>query len=249
MNKSQHMLTKTCSNCGLQKPLSAFLEMSGTKGGAVYGNICSSCRKTAKDKLKNSERESHSTSSTGLGIGYKEKVKDDIVKKQRHQEVEERYHEERDKQEEKQVKHVEKTQTIAKDERKHRDSFLKQRSFLSTTQKKDIQQKVENKQHVEQAVRQEALKESTTKQEQATKEESDAKTINLNVPFFPSQTGFQLKYQGAAFKELQTRLRGSAPFINRAEQAAQRLDANGNLVDENEINLTETLSGPSSRKP
>lgn len=248
MNKSQPMLTKTCSNCGLQKPLSAFLEMGGVKG-AAYGNICSSCRKAALEKQHQSvEKETSSTSSTGLEIGYKEKVKDDIVKKQKHQEVEERYHEDRDKQEEKQTKSTEKTQTIATDEKKHRESFLKQRSFLSTT-KTEAQHKAENKQQIiEHAVKQEVLKDTVAKQEQAVKEDLEVKNIDLSAPFFPSQTGAQLKHSGIAFQALKSRLKGSAPFINRAELAAQKLDPGGNLVDKNEIEIVEKLSGPGARK-
>jgi hypothetical protein len=41
-------LTKTCSACGMQKSLSAFLEASGPQG-TTYGSICSACRKTGMD--------------------------------------------------------------------------------------------------------------------------------------------------------------------------------------------------------
>lgn len=246
MNKSQHMLTKTCSNCGLQKPLSAFLQMSGVRG-AAYGNICSTCRKTAMDKLKNpKEKETSSTSGASLGIGHEEKVQEALVKNQRHQEVEERYHEDRDKQEDKQVKQLEKTQTIAKDEKKHRESFLKQRSFLSTHAKQADANKLadrqtkEARQQVENATTRDALQDSTTKQEQAVKEDLEAKNIDLSSRYIPSQTGFQLKY-GVAFQALKTRL-GSSAFLNRLEQASQKLDPEGNLTNENEADVVNTLS-------
>lgn len=248
MNKSQHMLTKTCSNCGLQKPLSAFLQMSGVRG-AAYGNICSTCRKTAMDKLKSpKDKETSSTSGASLGIGHEEKVQEALVKNQRYQEVEERYHEERDKQEDKQVKQIEKTQIIAKDEKKHREGFLKQRSFLSThaKQKADVnkiadKQTIEARQQVENAVTRDALQDSATKQEQAAKEDLEAKNIDLSSRYIPSQTGFQIKHQGVAFQALKARL-GSSAFINRLDQASQKLDAEGNLANENEAEIITTLS-------
>src|SRR5260221_9265818 len=102
MNKSNVSLTKTCSSCGLQKPLSAFLQLS-SQSSATYGNICSACRKTNAENVatpKEAEEES-TTSKTGLKIDAKTKVKSELDKLEFIKQVEENYHEERDKNTEK----------------------------------------------------------------------------------------------------------------------------------------------------
>ena len=66
--------TKTCSSCGLKKPLSAFIQVSGPQG-RHYGNICATCRsKDAKDKGSSSPFDEVSDLKLKLRIGAKERV-------------------------------------------------------------------------------------------------------------------------------------------------------------------------------
>ena len=68
-------LTRTCSACGIEKPLSAFLQISGTQG-TLYGAICATCRSagiTGK-KPTTSLDEGTTSASSGSRIGVKEKV-------------------------------------------------------------------------------------------------------------------------------------------------------------------------------
>src|SRR3990167_11420340 len=97
-NSNQPTLSKTCAACGLQKPLSAFLQL--TDAGTSYGNICSTCRKAGADiKKPKTEAEDSTTSVSGHKIDTKTKIHGDIDKKQIKQRTEELYHEDRKKDE------------------------------------------------------------------------------------------------------------------------------------------------------
>jgi DNA-binding protein H-NS len=128
----QKPLSKTCSSCGLIKPLAAFLQMAGSVG-AIYGNICSTCRKANIDKAKSpSVDEGSSTSSTGNKIDAKTKVKTDIDKKLLREYVEDLHQEEReDKQEAKDIR-SQKIKVKAEKELKHREGYLKKGSVFDS---------------------------------------------------------------------------------------------------------------------
>jgi hypothetical protein len=224
MNKSQHMLTKTCSSCNLQKPLSAFLEMTSTRG-AVYGNICSSCRKTAAEKNKKPGDHEGTTTGTDLKIDAKAKVHGDIGKKQHHQLVEELYHEDRDKEEIKQTQQEQRTQVKTGEEKKHRDTFLKKSSFLDSSKSSNVG--------------------STQKVFGGQEHTASESEINLSAPVL--EVGGKEKFRSVRYQQLKGFL-GNTPFVRHAEKAAKKLDPKGNLTQENEIEVVEKLSGPSSRK-
>lgn len=72
--KETKNLIRTCSSCGLEKPISAFLQISGSHG-TIYGNICATCRsKEAREKPKLEGDEERGTIPTGQRIGAKEKA-------------------------------------------------------------------------------------------------------------------------------------------------------------------------------
>lgn len=134
--KDRTQMTRTCSACGLEKPLAAFLEISSTHG-TRYGNLCATCRGAGITEKKNKVEEEQSTVATsGSRIGLKERVF--IEKEQKKQIIsdnEERTEQlnERDRlQEEKK----EKTTLKERLEKNHRNTYLDtktQPSFLSKT--------------------------------------------------------------------------------------------------------------------
>jgi hypothetical protein len=134
MSKPNVSLIRTCASCGLQKPLSAFLQIAGTQG-TTYGNICSSCRKTHLEKPKPDEPEEATTSRTGVKIDSKAKVQGEIDKREARKQLEEDYLEDRVKEDEKQIHRAQKVDTIIQDEKKRRESFLEKRSFLEQSKK------------------------------------------------------------------------------------------------------------------
>lgn len=76
-----NQLTRTCTVCGLKKPLASFLQLSVSQG-THYGTICADCRsKQARAGVKPLAEEEWSKAGTGSRIGAKEKVFIDEKKK------------------------------------------------------------------------------------------------------------------------------------------------------------------------
>jgi hypothetical protein len=71
MKEPKSPLLKTCQSCGLQKPLTAFLQLS--QEGTEYGNICADCRKKAAEKELKKERDK-SGGQSGLKIDSKARL-------------------------------------------------------------------------------------------------------------------------------------------------------------------------------
>ena len=125
-------LSKICSNCGQEKPLSAFLTLSEGKG-TIYGNVCSSCRKTSKNNQKTTQDSDEQTSNTTVTISSKTKIKEAADHRLYRKETEEAYLEEQEENQLEQSLKQQKKHEIAKSETKHRETYLK--SFLNKTEK------------------------------------------------------------------------------------------------------------------
>jgi hypothetical protein len=121
--------TKTCSHCGLQKPLSAFLEMTYTHG-VGYGNVCASCRKTNINTSK--EADDFTGNKTEHKLDYKMRAQDEIDKRQRWKEIEEEYYEGRQLNEEKQNKTNIKSESLSDIEKKRRKEYLEKNTTKSS---------------------------------------------------------------------------------------------------------------------
>lgn len=203
--------------------MSAFLQIAGPQG-TTYGNICASCRKILAEKpAAPKEKEESTRSDTGHQIDTKTKIAEDIDKKQQRQKIEEEYHKERDKDEELETEKIGKIETLAKDEKKHRETYLEKRSFLRTEKKTEAQRITESrKQETQRAVQQALSSEEIIKQEQAIKEEKVKTGIDLTTgPYLPSQTG-EIKYQSRDWLGFKAWLGASSPIVQNAEQAAQK---------------------------
>lgn len=127
MNKPNNSLMKTCTSCGQSKPLSAFLQLTGSAGSS-YGTICSTCRKANPDKTK--EPDDLSSNSTGNKIDAKVRVKDAIDKREQHKQIEDEYFDEREKEEAVETQRYEK-ETVRKEEKQK----IEARSFLDRNKK------------------------------------------------------------------------------------------------------------------
>ena len=144
---SQIQLNKTCINCGLQKQISAFLQISGPEGTS-YGNICSTCRGSGLGKavvIPEKEDERQSSSSTGLKIDAKSKVHIDVEKKQRIQNESELDIKEAKKKELTQDELLERKDKNKESEQKHRQAYIepkKKEGFLNYQSKKPAQQPI-----------------------------------------------------------------------------------------------------------
>lgn len=215
MNKADSTLTKTCSSCGQQKPLSAFLQLSETQG-TVYGNICAACRKAGLDKAaKQDEKEESSKSDTGHKIDSKAKVAGEVDKRQLKQKSEEEYFEEREVDQEQQAEVTEKLDQTKTSERKHRETFLDRRSFL-TDKRTPAQRNAEAAQKIAQSEQQIQSQQETARQEQVVKQEEQRKAADLTTPY---SGGAQTKF-GSEFEKFKAWLGKGSPIVQAAERAA-----------------------------
>ena len=195
MKKSSPTLTKLCIQCGQRKPLSAFLQLSESQG-AIYGDICLTCRKANQENPKIKEKEESTSSTTGFKIDSKSKTHDDIDKRQKHQNTETLYHQERDEKKKKQLIQEQKIQIKAKEEKKHRQSFLTRRPFLDKSNKPST----------------DPAPAAVESEQQIAKEK-----IDLTTPMLDTQIIKEKYIKSPVFNQFKTWLGTSAP-ISRAEQ-------------------------------
>jgi hypothetical protein len=131
MSEPQKPLLKTCSVCGLQKPLSAFLQLSD-KGGLTYGHICGHCRLAGKGPTDEiSSDDGMHTEELELKLDAKEKIQSDLERELRHEEKEALEQEEREAKDKETYLHKKHELKKAQQERKHRESFLQRRAANS----------------------------------------------------------------------------------------------------------------------
>lgn len=195
MEKAKTGIKKTCLICGLSKPLATFLQLGGPKG-SFSSNVCATCRasKSSKNSQPNSQQDDdRTTTSSGLQIDTKTRVKSESDKIKHRKELDENYREDHLKHITNQEKQTEKQQTILEDGKKHRTSFFdksnKQIASKNTSKKSPgFYEKTDlsNKQLFN--------TEENIKLEKVAEYEHQIKTIDTTGPFIPSQTGRLQKY-------------------------------------------------------
>lgn len=201
MADSNDNLTKICIGCGQPKPLTAYLKMPGAKGSTIYGSMCSECRKANLEKLKQTERDESTRSSTGFKIDAKAKVADDAGKIDSKLQLDLDYHEERDENEENLLIKEEKDQHIASKERQHRDERAK-------------------KEDERIAAKSEASAETIIEKKPGT-----SGVVDLSVAVIDTAQP-KAMFQSADFLRFKKWLGSSAPIVGQAEKAATRLGVN-----------------------
>ena len=218
MDKPITPLTKTCSICGQQKPMAAFLQLAGAQG-TTYGNICSTCRQAGLDKkVEPKEADERTRSTTGKTIDNKAKVQVETDIKQLRKETEEQYFEELDEEIEQQSETTEKKQNVAKAEKSHRENYIEKRSFLDSTDK----------------AKRNAYTTVFGGEEQKAKEGA----IRLDAPVLDTQIAGKLKYQGSVFNQFKAWLGSSAPIV-KATQPANQKSGQANRQAAGKESLTE----------
>jgi len=227
MGKSSVSLTKICNSCGQQRPLSAFLQLTGPQG-TTYGNTCAPCRKANLEKPQSpKEPEEKTSSTTGVKIDSKTKVKGEIDKRAQRKQIEDQYFKDREKQSEKQTQQTQKIQHVAQGEKKHR-SFLEKRSFLDSAKKPA----------------------STNPHHVFGGEEQKAKAGKLDFATGPvdhTRVAGQIKLTSPIYQAFKSWL-GNAPIVSAAEKAAQQNNNTPNAESDALNDYVNKTLGPNSRK-
>lgn len=206
-------LTRTCTACRIEKPLSAFLYLTSELGTA-YGNICATCRgKGIKEKPKKMVHEDERSSTTsGMRIGVKQVVEIELQKKRDQKERLTSQEEAAKKREHVSNEKIDSVEKKEKAEKSHREAYINYKSkkqLLSTQsvidRKRDERFKgsplMEEKQRTVEA----------TKLTEARKEEEKKTTVDLSSG---AAHGFHTNRE-ATIKRLQTLLGTGAPIMSQ----------------------------------
>ena len=252
MGKTASNLTKTCSGCGLQKPLTAFLEVAGPQG-ASYGNLCADCRKAQMDKAVAApkEPEESTTSRTGHRIGAKERMQVETDHKELFKKTEDLYHEGREKEAEQQAKQHERKADFTTKEKRHREDYLQKRTYSQNTIQAEAQRITEARQKaLEQEAKETHNAEHTQMQEQATLAEQKEKEIKMDTPVDVMRvTGKLAVTHGLNIKAFATWLGKDSPFVRTLEQAGQKADPKeSSKLKEKATDRIEKTWGPDSKR-
>jgi hypothetical protein len=227
MNNATPSLTKTCSSCGLSKPLSAFLQISGPEG-STYTNICSTCRKAYPEGLKSPDKDESTTSDTSHSIDSKSKVKAETDKRDLSKQIEENYFDEREKNELTQAKQIEKKGFLSRSEKEHRETYLKKGSFLDNARKNQPVDAANVHGSAAQAM--------------------EAEKFNFAAPIEGMRTP-QLKHSGSVFNSFKAWLGGSAPIAKATHQAKASADQAKKAPTQTDVTeYIDNTWGPNSRK-
>lgn len=235
--------TKVCASCGQEKPMSAFLELSGDQAGH-YGNICGTCRKTYLEQSKPKDEASGKT-GTGHKIDSKAKVAGDIDRQEEAASKEEQYHQERDEEELEQSDNLDKDDLRKQDERKHHQSFLDRRTAI--TDKKKAQAEAANSHF---AVQENTKEQSNTSE--SAREEQKKTGFDFYGPVQDTYIAGKEKYKGVHIRQFATwagkgsaigRRLGSQNPAAGSEPASKTEEKNQTLAEHLENNF-----GPGSRK-
>jgi hypothetical protein len=229
----QNLLAKTCIACGLQKPISAFLQISGPQGTS-YGNICSTCRGSGADKkvVIDQAEDGRSGSSTGLKIDSKAKVQIDRDKQavsELKKELDLTEHEKQlatseDKAERKDDKEVA--------ERKHRESYIEPKktdSFFArkTDTKLPLLRSIQEKQSLEHRTSVEHVaKKETQQKDAAVKQDAKDKGLDLSDIATDQIIGGKVKTTTGEYNRLKSWF-GNAP-MNTIDRGRQFLNSQTN---------------------
>lgn len=219
---------RICSSCGLKKPLSAFIQVSGPEGRR-YGNICATCRgQMEKEKDASSPFDESSTLELRLRIGAKERVQGEKEQKRQLTIQRDSHREEVKKREALSIERVQQTDkqnSADKDRRKiyleakKTPGFLSKRSTTTSLPPKNLKaepQLIERSSSTALSEREQAV-ETLNQVENNTQESRRTGPIDLSISFVDSQLG-ELKYHSQAFLQFIYSSGASGPIRRTMEQ-------------------------------
>ncbi len=239
-------LTRTCSACGIEKPISAFLHLSGS-GGAVYGAICSTCRgKGIKEKAQKFVSEEERTGTTAaLRIGTKELMEIELQKKLAFEKLQHEREEQAKKRDQDSSEKSESTELKEKAQKLLREKYLEDKqkqSFLNYQSKKPpttTDALIKNSPILEEKKR--AL--DAFQQKENIKLEQQKTGIDLSgAPVLDPQQSL-ISRHNPMFENFKTWLGASAPIaktLNKTQEAATKKETPSEFI--------EKTWNPSSRR-
>ena len=218
MTKS--VISKTCIACGLEKPIAAFLQMTGSQG-TMYGNVCSACRGAnakANEVIELTEDE-HGSTSSGLRIDADARNQAEILEKKVKIDKEESALDESKKRDKLAADKTERFDSKYAAEKDHRQNYIeakKKQGFLRFQENKTETISAQRKQEIHSLIERHQQTLETQKTE-AAKEEHRLTSTDLSTSTLGIRTD-EIRHQGT-FLAFVKWLGGSAPITQAAEQA------------------------------
>lgn len=215
---------KVCQNCGLEKPIAAFIQKSGLLGG-IYGSICSTCRSDSESFGKKKTEEGSTTSTTGKRVDAEAKIEGDVSKRAEIAKESEEYYEEREKDAELLTKSTDRTIEKTSTEKKIRNFFEK---APPATENKPVQ--IDSR-SPESIAEREAISDSTEA------------TMDTRAP--------KRKYQSEFYLQFLQRVKGS-PHSKTMETAIDRMEKNKKMLADiptTEAQVKELVKQIETEKP
>lgn len=242
---SHSQLKKVCAACGIEKPLSTFLQFTGK--GNTYGQICSTCRAAGKSESKD---ESAGGRAVEHGRSNKERVYAETEQKKQIKDLRELYRQELNKKEETKEKKNDLAQKIEQERKEHRQ-FLdtKQTTFLDKKREK-IETAIENV-----LIEHNKIKEGV-KQEDLVRRELQTGGFDMPGGYVDPQAALS-KYKEGAFLQFKTWLGKSAHlstteriYNSKVDVSNAKKDAANNKHKKNPTmeEYLDKRAGPGSKK-
>jgi len=235
-------LTRTCSACGQQKPLSAFLEISSR--GTKYGNICAACRGAGKGTtLPDKGSDEHNVLELKLRIGAKERLQKEIDQKRKAEALKQNNIQEQKKRDflinEKKDSKDRKEQS----EKKHREFYLGEKKPVTS---KQVIEKIQRDNLFNHTITQEQQTfEEKKLHEDIAQQELKRTTTDFTSPVF-SPEQFKIQHHNPLFLQFVTLLgKKRIPLMRTIQQLYDNKPETPTSPEE----LIEKNWGPSSRKP
>jgi hypothetical protein len=183
-------LTRTCTVCGIEKPLSSFLQL--TSEGTSYGKVCAKCRslgKTKKPQPAGSDDE-RSTAPSGMGIRGKEKIYADTQRDQKILTFKELYKKEKLKKDDLADDKNKRINLKEASEKKHREFYLDKKQSPLSKKAKTGDQTITREEHQKIISNNSATEQYRTVQETKTKEHTEIKKIIEGEEITKTSTNF-----------------------------------------------------------
>lgn len=230
---------QTCSACGQKKPLSDFLEWTGTQEQR-HGTICSTCR-----RIEPTER---SGGSARFQIDNKAKVQIEQDKKEEFKHTTELEHDEKTK---KETKTLEKELSAGEREqleRKRRDEYLNRKTNTFLTTKKPDMQKTLSSLPVATTATDVATAKTLENQRSASKEETQKTSNDLSGTYIDDPHATTVRRSaGSVFSQFRTWI-GAGAALNRSLEIYGKKAA---TIKSNPMSFTKpaTPTKPHTEKP
>jgi hypothetical protein len=244
---SHSKLKRVCAACGVEKPLSAFLQFTGK--GNTYGQICAACRAAGKTGEHQNE-ESAGGRAVSHGITNKERVFAETEQKKQIKDIKELYRQEINKKEEDKDQKSELAKKLEQERKDHRLLIeAKQTTFAEKKQEK-LEVAIENT-----LLERQQVKEGI-KQEDFVRRELQTTNWDMQGGYVDPQAALS-KYKEGAFLQFKTWLGKSAHlstteriYNSKVEPAANK-NAKENGKNKKEPTMEEYLDrrvGPGRKR-